>query len=91
MDENDEALPDPPLWHVVKASALEWYILLIGVIASNSIHGMTFPIISVFMARLFGVGKNVLVFNLHGCVLYYILYYSMHIDFITVVVSKGVC
>ena len=57
MDENDEALPDPPLWRVVKASTAECYLLLIGVKASSSIHGMTFPIISVFMGRLFGVGK----------------------------------
>ena len=54
MDEEDKALPDPPLWRVVKASAPEWYLVLIGVIAS-AIDGMSFPVISIFMGRLFEV------------------------------------
>jgi len=53
-DEHDQALPDPSLWHVVKASAPEWYLILIGVIAS-AIDGSTFPIISLFMGELFEV------------------------------------
>ena len=57
MDETDEKLPDPPLWRVVKASAPEWYIIVVGVIAS-ALDGMTFPVISVFMGRLFEVGIN---------------------------------
>ena len=54
MDEQDKALPDPPLWRVVKASAPEWYLVLIGVLASAA-DGISFPIISVFMGRLFEV------------------------------------
>ena len=53
-DENDKTLPDPPLWRVVKASAPEWYLIVIGVIASAA-DGMSFPIISVFMGKLFEV------------------------------------
>jgi len=58
LDEQDKALPDPPLWRVVKASAPEWYLVLIGVIAS-AIDGMSFPVISIFMGRLFEVCKHV--------------------------------
>ena len=57
-NENDEALPDPPLWRVVRASAPEWYLIVIGVLAS-AIDGTTFPVISVFMGRLFEVGIKV--------------------------------
>ena len=57
-DEHDQALPDPSLWRVVKASAPEWYLILIGVIASAA-DGATFPVISVFMGQLFGVYCNV--------------------------------
>ena len=53
-DKNDETLPDPPLWRVVKASAPEWYLIIVGVIASAA-DGMAFPMISVFMGRLFEV------------------------------------
>ena len=54
MDEQDKALPNPPLWRVVKASASEWYLVLIGVLAS-AVDGISFPLISVFMGRLFEV------------------------------------
>ena len=54
LDENDKTLPDPPLWRVVKASAPEWHLIVVGVIAS-ALDGMTFPVISVFMGRLFEV------------------------------------
>ena len=53
-NEHDKALPDPSLWRVVRASAPEWYLILTGVIAS-AIDGGTFPIVSVFMGRLFEV------------------------------------
>ena len=53
-DEHDQALPDPSLWRVVKASAPEWYLIVIGVIASAG-DGATFPLISVFMGELFEV------------------------------------
>ena len=56
MDENDEKLPDPPLWRLVKASAPEWYLIVVGVIASAG-DGISFPIISIFMGRLFEVGE----------------------------------
>ena len=78
MDENDKALPNPPLWRVVKASAPEWYLLLIGVIAS-ALDGMTYPIISVFIGRLLEVGINacnLLVFNLHF--IYCIYFFDAH-------------
>ena len=57
MNEQDKALPDPSVWRVVKAAAPEWYIILIGVIASAA-DGITFPVISVFMGELFEVCKN---------------------------------
>ena len=57
-NENDEALPDPPLWRVVRASAPEWYLIVIGVLASAA-DGATFPVISVFMGRLFEVGIKI--------------------------------
>ena len=57
-DEHDQALADPSLWRVVKASTPEWYLILIGVIASAA-DGATFPVISVFMGQLFGVYCNV--------------------------------
>ncbi|XP_065886098.1 ATP-dependent translocase ABCB1-like [Dysidea avara] len=53
-DEHDKALPDPSLWRVVEASAPEWYLILIGVIASAA-DGAAFPTIAVFMGRLFEV------------------------------------
>ena len=57
LDERDETLPDPPLWRVVKASAPEWYIIVVGVIASAA-DGVTFPVLAIFMGRLFEVGIN---------------------------------
>ena len=54
MDEHDKALPDPPLLRVAKASAPEWYLVLIGTIAS-AVDGITFPIMAIFMGRLFEV------------------------------------
>ena len=57
LDEQDKALPDPPLWRVVKASAPEWYIIVIGVIASAA-DGVTFPVMSIFIGRLFEVSIN---------------------------------
>ena len=54
LDENDETLPDPPLWCVVKASAPEWYLIVVGVIAS-AVDGISFPLISIFMGRIFEV------------------------------------
>ena len=59
-DENDETLPDPPLWRVVKASAPEWYLILVGVIASAA-EGVSFPLISIFMGRIFEVHRNIFV------------------------------
>ena len=55
LDENDETLPDPPLWRVVKASAPEWYLIVVGVIAS-AVDGISFPLVSIFMGRIFEVG-----------------------------------
>ena len=57
LDEQDKTLPDPPLWRVVKASAPEWYIIVIGVIASAA-DGVTFPVMSIFIGRLFEVSIN---------------------------------
>ena len=54
LDENDEALPDPPLLRVVKASAPEWYLIVVGVI-SSAIDGVKYPIVAVFMGELFEV------------------------------------
>ena len=56
MDENDEKLSDPPLWRLVKASAPEWYLIVVGVIASVG-DGISFPVISIFMGRIFEVGE----------------------------------
>ena len=53
--ENDKALPDPPLWRIAKASAPEWYLIVIGILACAA-DGATFPVISVFMGRIFEVG-----------------------------------
>ena len=54
MNEQDKALPEPSAWRVVKAAAPEWYIILVGVLASAA-DGVTFPIISIFMGELFEV------------------------------------
>ena len=62
-DENDETLPDPSLWRIVKASAPEWYLIVVGVIAS-AVDGSSFPVISVFMGRLFEVWYSSLI-NIH--------------------------
>ena len=56
-DEHDQALPDPSLWRVVNASAPEWYLIMIGVIASAA-DGATFPLIALFMGRLFEVSVH---------------------------------
>ena len=53
-DEHDQALPDPSLWRVVRASAPEWYLILIGVIAS-AVDGAIFPSSALFMGELFEV------------------------------------
>jgi len=50
LDEQDNALPDPPLWRVIKASAPEWYLLVVGVIGS-AVDGVLFPILAVFLGR----------------------------------------
>jgi len=52
---------------VVKASAPEWYLILIGVIAS-AIDGSTFPIISVFMGELFEVCVQFVCVRARACV-----------------------
>ena len=54
LDENDETLPDPPLWRIVKASAPEWYLIVVSVIAS-AVDGISFPLVSIFMGRILEV------------------------------------
>ena len=67
-DEHDQALPDPSLWRVVKASAPEWYLIFIGVLASAA-DGATFPTMAIFMGRVLEVcGLHVSVCSVCVCV-----------------------
>ncbi|XP_065884883.1 ATP-dependent translocase ABCB1-like [Dysidea avara] len=54
VDEDDQTLPDAPLWRVIKASSPEWYLIIIGILAS-SFEGAAFPITGILVGKFYEI------------------------------------